>query len=255
MSVLIISNRKGGAGKTTTAVNLAAEFSAAGKKTLLIDLDTQGHCSIGLGIKVNRSEPSIHTLFTNPTATIGEAVRKTGIDNLFTVPADPLFNHGDVDSKPYRLKNAIEQENLSSKYDIIIIDTPPSLDALLLNGLIAADFVLVPFIPHHLSYEGIKQLIRALYPIMVRENRDLKILGFLPNMASDRIKFHINMRGKIAKEFGMAKILSPIRRNIRLAEAFEAGKPIRYYAPKSTGAHDYSVVANEVLSLLVTTQL
>ncbi len=250
MKVIVISNRKGGAGKTTAAVNLAAEFSASGKKTLLIDMDTQGHCSVGLGITNVQKGKTVHVLFTDNTVSLNDLIIQTPFENLDLIPADPLFNHGKGSSSPYMLKEAVRGNSDLKKYDIILIDTPPSLDSLLVNSLVAADRVLIPFIPYQLSYEGIKQLIRALYPIMMKDNPGLKILGFLPSMASDRTRFHIKIKGKIAAEFGNAKLLPPIHNTVRLAEAFAAGRPVRYYAPKSRGAEDYRKAAGEILKLL-----
>ena len=250
MDVIVISNRKGGAGKTTAAVNLAAEFTAAGRRTLVIDMDTQGHCAVGLGVSIRSDTRTIHSLFQANNTSLCSAVISTPLENLDLIPADPLFNHGKGNSSPYILKKALRESCFRDRYDIILIDTPPSFDTLLINALVAADNVLIPFVPHKLSYEGIKQLIRALYPIMIKDNPGLKILGFLPSMASDRIKFHIKMKGKIAEEFGTAKILPPIHNSIRLAEAFAAGKPVRCYAPKSRGAQDYRNAAIKIMEIL-----
>lgn len=251
MNVIVISNRKGGAGKTTAVVNLAAEFAASGRKTLLIDMDTQGHCAVGLGVSPVKNAKTIHSLFRSENISLNDSILSTPFDNLDLIPADPLFNHGNAGVSPYILKEAISNSSIPEEYNVILIDTPPSFDTLLVNSLVAADKVLIPFVPHKLSYEGIKQLIRALYPIMTKSNPNLRILGFLPSMASDRIKFHIKMKGKIASEYGSAKILPPIHNSISLAEAFSAGKPVRYYAPKSRGAQDYKIVSESIMEMLV----
>ncbi len=252
MFVIAISNRKGGAGKTTVAVNLAAEFSSQGKRVLLLDLDSQCHCSVALGIKQFKNSVSVHSIFTDTSATVSSAILPTFLETLWIAPGNPFFNHGEGERDPKRLRNAIQNEQLEKKFDLIVIDTPPSLDDLLMNGIFAATHILIPFLPHHLSLEGVRQLIRALFPIMSYENRSLKILGFVPIMASERIKLHIKITEEIARNFGNPKMLYPIRTDIRLAEAFAAGKPIKLYAPNSRGAEDFKKLSEEVEEKLIT---
>lgn len=241
--ILAISNRKGGTGKTTVSVNLAAEFAALGRRVLLIDLDSQGHCAVGCGIKPRADEASVHRLFIDPAATLSEAIRPTAMENLWIAPADPLFDHGRGARDDLRLRRAISDERLAERFDLIIIDTPPSLDALLINGLIAATRVLVPYVPHFLSYEGVRQLVRVLFKIMTRDNRELKILGFLPTMAAEHIRQHRAVTSEMSLQFGAHRVLPSIRNDIRLAEAFSTGQPIRLYAPKSRGAADFEQLA------------
>lgn len=156
MHIIAISNRKGGTGKTTVSVNLAAELAALGLRVLLIDLDSQGHCAVGCGVKPKAGEPSVHRLFIDPAATLSDAIVPTIMNKLWLAPADPLFDHGSGERDDQRLRNAIADEKLAERFDIIVIDTPPSLDALLVNGLLAATRVLVPYVPHYLSYEGVR---------------------------------------------------------------------------------------------------
>ena len=250
MHVIAISNRKGGTGKSTVSVNLAAEFAALGRKVLLVDLDSQGHCAVGVGVRRAPQDPSVHRLFLDPAATLSEAIVPTAHANLWLAPADPLFDHGTGLRDDRRLRDAIAAEGLAQRFDLIVLDTPPSLDTLLVNGLIAADRVLVPYVPHHLSYEGVRQLVRVLFKIMTRDNRGLKILGFLPTMAASNIRQHRSINGQVGSEFGASRVLPGIRSDIRLAEAFAAGRPIRDYAPTSRGAEDFSQLA-----LHVSTQL
>ena len=247
MPILAIGNRKGGTGKTTVAVNLAAELAARGGRVLLIDLDSQGHCAVGLGVKVSPAEAAVHRLFIDPQARLGEAICLTAYTNLFLAPADPRFDHGAGERDEARLRRALVEEGLAERFDWVVIDTPPSLDALLMNALIAADRVLVPYVPHHLSFEGVRQLVRALFPIMTRRNRGLRILGFLPTMAAEYVRQHRAVTGNVSQEFGASKLLPPIRSDIRLAEAMAAGQPIRVYAPKSRGAEDFAHLAEEVM--------
>ncbi|MDR9096145.1 ParA family protein [Burkholderia multivorans] len=250
MQVMAIANRKGGTGKTTVAVNLAAEFVARGLRVLLVDLDSQGHCAVGLGVKPDRGGPSVHHLFVEPTATLAQALLPTAIDGLWLAPADPRFDHGLGERNDLRLRTALATEAFAERFDLVLIDTPPSLDALLMNALLAAHFVLVPYVPHPLSFEGVRQLVRALFPIMTRTNRALKILGFVPIMAAEHIRQHRAVSGQMSQDFGAPRVLPGIRNDIRLAEAFAAGQPIRIYAPKSRGAADFAALAAKVAGRL-----
>ncbi len=243
MHVIAISNRKGGTGKTTVSVNLAAELAARGYRVLLIDLDSQGHCAVGLGVLHLTREASVHDLFLDPAATLSGAIRQTALENLWLAPANALFDHGSGVRDDRRLRNAILDESLSERFDLIIIDTPPSLDALLVNGLMAATRVLIPYVPHYLSYEGVRQLVRVLFKIMTRDNRALTILGFLPTMAAEHIRQHRSITSEVTHQFGANRVLPAIRNDIRLAEAFAAGQPICRYAPKTRGAQDFARLA------------
>lgn len=246
MQALVVTNRKGGTGKTTLTVNLAAELARSGQRVLLIDLDSQGHCAVALGIEVRREHATVHDLFTTPEATLSDCLCETGIANLWLAPADPLFDHGDGERNDSRLRQALSEEHLASRFDVVLIDTPPSLDALLVNGLMAARHVLVPFVPHHLSFEGVRQLARSLYPVMTKHNRQLKILGFVPMMAAEYIRQHREVTNRVGHDFGEAKILPAIRNDIRLAEATAVGKSIRQYSPRCRGAQDFAALARDI---------
>lgn len=241
--IIAISNRKGGTGKTTVSVNLAAELATLGRRVLLVDLDSQGHCAVGLGIKVNRGDAAAHGIFTDPDARLAKVVRETSFANLALAPADQLFDHGSGLRDERRLARALAEEEIAERFDVVIVDTPPSLDILLLNALTAANWVLVPYVPHHLSFEGVRQLMRVLFKVMTGANPRLKILGFLPTTTAEHIRLHRAVTNEVSRQFGAHRILSGIRSDIRLAEAFAAGKPVRHYAPKSRGAQDFADLA------------
>lgn len=246
--LLVITNRKGGTGKTTTSVNLGAELAARGERVLLVDLDTQGHCAIGLGVRIKKGEPTIHDLFAHGTLH-PEAVRHTAWPQLDLLPADPLFEHGSGARDETLLRRALQEGGLHDRYDTLILDTPPSLDMLLLNALHAADRILVPFLPHFLAGEGVRQLARVLFRVAsTRPDKGLRVLGFLPVMCDARIGQHRQVLGAVAQQFGGSRMFAGIRSDIRLAESFSAGQPVRSYAPKSRAAQDYRTTADVVLA-------
>jgi len=243
---IAISNRKGGTGKTTVSVNLAAELAAMGLRVLLIDLDSQGHCAVGVSVKVGRSEPTIHHLFRGQATGLEAILRPTAHPNLHLAPADPLFDHG----SGIRVKEVLEAElgrdAIQTRFDVVVLDTPPSLDALLIAALSLANGVVIPYIPHHLSLEGVKQLMRVLFKVKTDCNPDLRILGFLPVMVAEHIKQHRAVIGEIAHLFGTARLFPGIRNDIKLVEAFRFGQPVRTFAPRSRGAEDFGQLGRAI---------
>lgn len=250
LHVIAISNRKGGTGKTTVSVNLAAEFAARGRRVLLIDLDTQGHCAVGVGLVVNRNDATVHQIFTDPDMQLAAIVKKTAFDNLFIAPADQRFEHGSGNRDATRLARALAEDAIAEQFDIVILDTPPSLDNLLLNALTAANWLLVPYVPHHLSLEGVRHLMRVLFKVKSDSNPGLQILGFLPTIVAENIRLHRTVSTEVGRQFGTLRVLAGIRNDIRLAESFMVGKPICHYAPSCRGAQDFSQLAAYLLPTL-----
>ncbi|RKX24303.1 MAG: ParA family protein [Candidatus Zixiibacteriota bacterium] len=248
--VIALANRKGGTGKTTTAVNLSAEWGNQGYRTLLIDLDTQGHAAIGVGCRETRQlSGAVHQLYQNPELSLMEIVQPTVLENVWLAPADTDFQQQELNV--HRLRSAIEKIDPDEQFQRIVIDTPPTLDGLLISGLVAAQGVVVPFVPHHLAEVGTRQLAKLFYQVSSRHNPDLKLLGLLPIMYDRHIKLHQRVVSGIEKQFGKDRMLRGIRNNIKVAEAFEKGLPICTYAPRSAGNMDYHLMALELESFLV----
>ena len=159
---LVISNRKGGSGKSATAVNLAVELAARGQRVLLVDLDTQGHCAVGLGVQVPRAAPTVHGFLAGHN-TLRAAVRDTGWFGVRLIAADNLSDHSVSGDRALLLRAALLGEGFLDEFDTVLLDTPPSLDGLLLNALCAADWVLVPFVPADELTDTLKELMGRIW--------------------------------------------------------------------------------------------
>ena len=244
--ILVVTNRKGGTGKTSLSVNLACEYAARGRKVLLMDLDSQSHCAVGLGVPQVRGAASAQGFLAGQN-TLRQALVPQVLPGLDLVPADPLFNHSSSGDASSALGLALQSEGLLADYDVILLDTPPSLDGLLLNALCAADRVLVPFVPHYLSGEGVRQLARVIFRVSSRGMNDkLKVLGFVPVMLDSRISLHREVCAGLGQQFGVHRILPGVRNDIRVAEAFGRGKPVRLHAAHCRATRDYAHVADAV---------
>lgn len=252
--IITLANRKGGTGKTTTTVNLAAVWASQGKRVLVIDLDTQNHCALGLGFTRTGlpAGHAIHQLFQAPAGqqpSLTNWILTTPFQGLDLLPADPFFDPGLQALPTTRLRQAIQAQGLAQQYDHILIDTPPTLDGLLLSAAIAAEGLLVPFVPHYLGEVGVLQLARLFYEVTAEENPELLLLGLLPVMLERQQPLHQQILDKLARQFGKPSLLRGIRRNIQLAEAFHQQQPICHYAPRSAGTMDYTLLASELEAL------
>jgi chromosome partitioning protein len=243
--VLTVANRKGGSGKTTTVVNLAAEWAARGRRVLVIDLDTQGHAGFGLGVEPAKSTRTAHEIFRDPRFDVLDAGLATAWSNLWCVPADPLYDGLGPLRDSLLVARQLRRPEMGA-YDIIVLDTPPSLDPVLANAMAAADGILIPLLPHALSAEGVRQLSRLFYRTATTANSELTLIGLLPVMASERIGHHRAVIADMSGQFGADRVLRPIRCDIQLAAAFAAHQPIRHFAPRSRGALDYYLLADEL---------
>ncbi|MCD7108036.1 ParA family protein [Rhizobium sp. DKSPLA3] len=246
--VIAVANRKGGTGKTTTAVNLAAGLARRGLRTLLIDFDSQGHAGLAFGAVAGRDEPTAHAVFSHGPEALERAIipaaEKTGWPDLAL--ADTRSPHPGGIVAPDLLVRALDGQGIRQRYDVVVIDTPPSLDALMVTALTAAHAALVPFVPHPLSIEGVRQFSRVFFSVRLGTKPRLRHVALLPVMASPHVLVHRRMIESLRLEFGDDRILDPIRSDIRLAEAFAAHQPIFGYMPSGRGAHDYAALTASI---------
>jgi len=247
--VISITNQKGGVGKTTTAVNLAYYLSKLGKRTLLIDFDPQGNASSGIGIDKQALEYTMADVVLEK-ATMKQVIQETKYKNLHVAPATPMLANTEVqlaqaDRKFTKLKFAIE--TISNDYDMILIDSPPSLSLLTVNGLIAANYVLLPVQVEFYALEGLGQLLETMKLVRKAMNPALELIGVLPTMVDSRTTLSGQVHDEIKKHFPGKVFKSTIPRNIRLAEAPSHGLPVGDYDKFSKGARAYKNLAKEVI--------
>jgi len=246
VKTIVISNRKGGSAKTTTAVNIASGLAKHGS-VLLLDFDTQGHASIGVGCDLNE-ELGVHSIFEGKT--LSETFIPTVHENLTLSPALAFFDVYEYSDLRGVLKSRFKREKIAEFFDYCVIDTPPTFDALLKNSLEVADSVVIPFVPHHLGVVAVGQMLRALYKSSVSTDREIADVSILPVMYNPHINEHKESVAKIKTSFGEAKLLSPIGVDIKLAKQFESGKPIILDEKRSKGLKDYKRCVAELLERL-----
>jgi len=249
-TVISVTNQKGGVGKTTTAVNLAYYLAKSGKKTLLVDFDPQGNATSGLGIDKQLLQGTMADVVMEET-TLDQIVIPTAHKNLYLAPTTPLLANTEVqlaqaDKRFSRLKAAIEASQQG--YDIVIIDSPPSLSLLTVNGLIAASYVLLPVQAEFYALEGLGQLLETMKLVRKGMNPTLELLGVLPTMIDSRTTLSGQVHEEIKKHFPGKVFNTTIPRNIRLAEAPSHGLPVGVYDRFSKGARAYKALAKEVLA-------
>lgn len=247
--VLAIANQKGGVGKTTTSVNLAASLKITRKNVLLIDLDPQGNATMGSGIDKNALEKSVYDLLVQEAGFDEVVVRpeEAGYDLL---PANGDLVAAEVDliigeNRETRLRQIVVA--IKQRYDFVVIDCPPSLNMLTINALAAADGVVIPMQCEYYALEGLSALMDTISTIKDRLNPGLKIEGILRTMYDPRNKLTTEVNGQLFNYFGDAVYRTVVPRNVRLAEAPSYGKPAIKYDKRSRGAIAYLALAGEML--------
>ncbi len=247
--IITVANQKGGVGKTTTAVNLAASIGEEGKKVLLVDIDPQGNACSGLGIDKENTDKSIYEVIIFKED-INPVIKETQFKNLSVVPvnvnlAGAQIELVETDDRETRLKNALKP--IVDNYDFIIIDCPPSLGILTINGLVAGDTVLIPLQCEYYALEGLAQLLRTISMIQKSLNKDLQIEGVLLTMYDTRTNLSNQVVEEATAYFKEKVYKTIIPRNVKLGEAPSYGKPITDYDSSSVGAKSYKKLAKELL--------
>ncbi len=249
--ILAIANQKGGVGKTTTAVNLATALAASGLSILLIDLDPQGNASTSLGLARNDRTNGTYALLTRESLP-ADVIRPTFIHNLSIVAADENLVGAEIElvgeeRREYRLRDVLREGDATSRYDYVLIDCPPSLTLLTLNGLVAADAVLVPLQCEFFALEGISQTMSTIELVRRRLNPALRLQGIVLTMFDRRNNLSDMVAADARGFFGDRVYETVIPRNIRVAEAPSHGKPVILYDLRSPGAQAYVKLAGELL--------
>ncbi len=248
--IIAVANQKGGVGKTTTSVNLAACLAEKGFKILAVDMDPQGHLTIGFGINKDELEYTIHDVMLDEI-NVGQALLIDVFPGLNLLPANKFLAGAEVEfigkqDTQFILKNILSK--IKNRYDYVIIDCPPALGMLTINSMTAADTVLVPIQCEFFALDGLSQLIHTIELIQQKLNKNLKLEGVVFTMYDSRTNLSLQVVENVKDNLNQNVYKTIIPRNVRLAEAPSHGMPIITYDSKSTGAESYRLLADEVIA-------
>ena len=248
--VLAITNQKGGVGKTTTAINMAASLAGMKQNVLLVDLDPQGNASAGSGVNRDSQKATVYEVLMH-SSPVADAIvaAKSGFDVIASNRelSGALIELVDEEHREFRMREALQ--SVRELYDFILIDCPPSLDLLTVNALVAADAVIIPMQCEYFALEGLTELVNTVRKIRAAFNPDLSIEGLLRTMYDRRNSLSREVSSQLEKHFGDKVYHTIIPRNVRLAEAPSYGKPVLDYDRTSKGARAYLALAGEVLGV------
>ena len=249
-AIVAFANQKGGVGKTTSAVNIAAALGKMGKKILLVDMDPQGNATSGVGISKKEVKNSIYEVLIG-TASVREAIIVTKFKNLSVIPSNIALVGAEIDlldieKREGRAKLALDE--VRGDYDYIFIDCPPALSLLTVNAFVAADGLIIPMQCEYFALEGLSQLTGTVKKVRQHYNPNLTITGILLTMYNGRLNLTAGVVRELKKYYADKLFKEPISRSVRLSEAPSYGEPICYHEPYGKGALEYQMVAKELLT-------